>query len=123
MKEWSNIIAIAAGECHTVGLKADGTVVATGFNKQEQCNVSEWSDIVAIAAGGFHTVGLKADGTIVTAGGTFSSFNFTASLWRNIVAIAVGGHNTVGLKADGTVVAVGFDEYGQCDIGEWNLFK
>jgi alpha-tubulin suppressor-like RCC1 family protein len=27
---WTDIIQIAAGECHTVGLKSDGTVVAAG---------------------------------------------------------------------------------------------
>ena len=61
-------MAIAAGSLHTVGLKADGTVVAVGYNKCGQCNVSSWTDIIAIAAGGDHTVGLKADGTVVAIG-------------------------------------------------------
>ena len=31
-----------------------------------------------------------------------------------------GGHrHTVGLKSDGTVTAVGDNEYGQCDVGDW----
>ncbi|MBQ9988896.1 MAG: hypothetical protein IJP30_04090, partial [Clostridia bacterium] len=53
---------------HTVGLKADGTVVAVGNNELGQCNVSEWSDIVSVSAGDDHTVGLKADGTVVAVG-------------------------------------------------------
>lgn len=36
---------IAAGWRHTVGLKADGTVVATGKNDHGQCKVSDWTDI------------------------------------------------------------------------------
>ena len=36
---------IAAGGSHTVGLKADGTVVAVGWNKFGQCEVSGWTDI------------------------------------------------------------------------------
>jgi alpha-tubulin suppressor-like RCC1 family protein len=65
---WTDIVAISAGGLHTVGLKADGTVVATGNNDEGQCNVSYWTDIVAIAAGSNHTLGLKADGTVVVAG-------------------------------------------------------
>lgn len=33
--------------------------------------------------------------------------------------ISAGAIHTVGLKKDGTVVAVGDNEYGQCDIEEW----
>lgn len=32
IKNWTNIKAIAGGTWHIVGLKEDGTVVATGFN-------------------------------------------------------------------------------------------
>ena len=56
---------------HTVGLKADGTVVAAGNNAADQCNVSDWRDIVAITASDFHTVGLKLDGTVVAVGYNF----------------------------------------------------
>ena len=59
---------IAGTYHHTVGLKADGTVVAVGDNKDGQCNVNDWLDIVAICAGDGHTVGLKADGTVVAVG-------------------------------------------------------
>ena len=56
---------VSAGDDHTVGLKADGTVVAVGSNGYGQCDVDGWTDIVAVSAGYFHTVGLKADGTVV----------------------------------------------------------
>ena len=68
MSDWTDIVAISAGDEHTVGLKADGTVVAVGNNEYGQCDVSDWTDIVAISAGYWHTVGLKADGTIVAVG-------------------------------------------------------
>ena len=48
---------IATGYDHTVGLKADGTVVAVGDNKFGQCDVSDWTNIVAIVAGIYYTVG------------------------------------------------------------------
>ena len=59
---------VAAGRWHTVGLEADGTVVAVGYNYFGQCDVGNWTDIVQVAAGRFHTVGLKADGTVIAVG-------------------------------------------------------
>jgi len=106
---------IAAGSWHTVGLKADGTVVAVGSNMYGQCNVSGWTDIVAVAAGNLHTVGLKADGTVVAVGSNMYG-QCNVSGWTDIVAVAAENLHTVGLKADGTVVAVGSNEHGQCDV-------
>ena len=59
---------MAAGSYHSIGLKADGTVVAAGRSEAGQCDVSQWRDIVAIAAGTAHTVGLRADGGVVATG-------------------------------------------------------
>ena len=59
---------ISTGIDHTVGLKSDGTVVATGKNEDGRCDVSDWSDIVAVSAGDDHTVGLKSNGTVVATG-------------------------------------------------------
>ena len=33
--------------------------------------------------------------------------------------VATGRRHTVGLKSDGTVVAVGRNDEGQCDVGDW----
>ncbi|MEH7748974.1 chromosome condensation regulator, partial [Neobacillus drentensis] len=30
---------------HTIGLKSDGTVMAVGLNKHDQCDVSGWTGI------------------------------------------------------------------------------
>ena len=109
---------ISAGDYHTVGLKADGTVVAVGSNSSHQCDISDWTDIVAISAGGYHTVGLKADGTVVAVGDNQYG-QCEVGDWTNIVAISAGYCHTVGLKADGTVVAVGENGDGRCDISDW----
>ncbi len=61
---WTDIVAIATGSFHTIGLKSDGTVVATGDNYFGQCNISTWKDIIAVYAGEWTTIGLKEDGTI-----------------------------------------------------------
>ena len=109
---------VSVGSAHMVGLKADGTVVAVGYNEYGQCNVSGWQDIVAVSAGGEHTVGLKADGTVVAVG--YNGYGqCDVSDWQDIVAVSAGGDYTVGLKADGTVVAVGFNNDCQCDVSDW----
>ena len=109
---------IAAGSSHTVGLRADGTAVATGANSNGRCDVSGWQEIVAIAAGSWHTVGLRADGTVVAAG-LNNDDRCDVSGWQDLVAVAAGGSHTVGLRADGTVVATGDNFHGQCDVSNW----
>lgn len=109
---------ISAGGDHTVGLKADGTVVAAGSNDNGQCDASGWTNIIAISAGGLHTVGLKADGTVVATGSN-SFHQCDVSDWTDIVAISAGYSHTVGLKADGTVIAVSNNMSGKCNVSGW----
>lgn len=129
--KWNSIISVATGRKHTVGLKMDGSVVATEFAKEYvfegtrlpnyyagQCDVNTWSDIKAIAAGSLHTVGLKKDGSVVAAG-YLDEPECNVGSWRNIVIIAAGSSHTVGLKKDGTVVATGANKEGECNVSEW----
>ena len=120
VSDWSDIVAVAAGNVHTVGLRNDGTVVAEGSNKYGQCRVriSGWSDIVSIAAGMFHTVGLRSDGTVVAIGNNEQG-QCDVSGWFDIVAVGAGDDYTVGLRSDGTVVAVGRNGSGQCNVSDW----
>jgi preprotein translocase subunit YajC len=109
---------VAGGGLHTVGLKADGTVVAVGYNEYGECVVGSWTDVIQVAAGMYHTMGLKSDGTLVIAGwGRGGQWNVGG--WTDIVQVATGCSHTVGLRSDGTVVAVGNNEYGQCNVSGW----
>ena len=112
---WS---ALAAGDCHTVGLRSDGTVVARGWNSMGQCYVDNWTDIVAVTAGTWHTVGLRSDGTVVATGRN-NSGQCNVGGWTDIVAVAAGTENTFGLHDDGTVIAAGLNDDGQCNVGDW----
>ena len=109
---------IAAKNYHTVGLKFNGTVVATGWNTYDQCDVSDWTDVVTVAAGVYHTVGLKSDGTVVATGSNGRGQCNIAD-WTDVVAVSAGNGYTVGLKSDGTVVAAGNNDAGQCDVSDW----
>lgn len=109
---------LSTGFVHSAGLRPDGTVVATGDNAHNECEVSGWSDIVAISAGTVSTIGLKSDGTVVAAGSrTYGECE--VSDWKDIVAISAGDHHTVGLKSDGTVVVCGENLCGECDVAGW----
>ena len=66
--DWTDMVEVAAGYGHTVGIKADGTSVAVGLNDEGQCNVDDWTDIINVATGSYHTVGLSSDGTVMAAG-------------------------------------------------------
>lgn len=68
---------IAAGRRHSLGLCADGTVVAAGTGTSGECRVEDWVHVVAVAAGNVHTasntgrshrVGLRVDGTVMATG-------------------------------------------------------
>ena len=128
VETWSDIVAISAGHFHSVGLRSNGTVIATKYTGEEeydygQCAVDQWTDIVAISAGTYHTVGLRADGTVVSTKflgpDSFYWGQCKVEDWKDIVAIATYGDVTVGLKSNGTVVAVGYTGAGQCNVDDW----
>lgn len=131
--DWSNIIAISAGEQYVVGLRANGTLTAQGIDGYGETDIDSWKDIVCIDTGWQHTVGLDKHGTIYITG--FNSEKLLAEIheqqdqWNDIISIATGGStgygnagrgHVVALKRDGTVVAVGDNEFGQCNVGNWH---
>lgn len=116
---WRDIIAIAAGPHHLVGLRADGTVVATGDSKNTaKYAVEAWTDIVAIAAGEKYTAGLKSDGTVVVTGALAGD----VSEWKKVEKIAGGYQHLVALTKNGKVLSVGTDGT-ECTEADWSGVK
>ena len=141
----NNIVAVSAGENHSLALKSDGTVMAWGLNNYGQLGdgtsenqyspvrVPGLSKIVAVSAGSQHTVALKSNGTVVAWGnndsgqlgdGTrISRYNPVAvSGLKGVVAVSAGGRggdlsHTVALKANGKVVVWGSHASGQLGLG------
>jgi hypothetical protein len=97
--------SIAAGGSHSLGLRADGTVIGWGDNYYGKAIIPlSATNVVAIAAGGEHSLALRADGTVVSRGlNYYGQTNLPAST-TNVVAIAAGYGHSLALRADGTVV-------------------
>lgn len=123
ISSWKDILMLASGEFHVVGLSVDGSVSAVGNNSYGQCDVDEWEYITSVAAGGWHTVGLQDNGTVVAVGADKED-ECKVSEWQNIIQIAAGKRHTVGLKRDGTVVATGTKNNDCCNVENWrNIVK
>lgn len=116
--QWRDIVAVSAGNQHTVGLKSDGTVVAAGENFDGECDVSDWTDIVQVAAGFCFTAGLKKDGTVVYAGNPPTSESYDVSDLTDVVAIDASDEALDCLLSDGTWIRRGDLGGGQWRISE-----
>ena len=131
---WSRINAIACGTDHTVGLREDGTVVATGARHRESisrsrgvahtpranpCAVEGWRGVASIACAGDVTVGLCSNGTVKAVGSSHYGQCNTDG-WRDVVSVATSGNHTVALFGDGRVEAVGLNESGECRTQGWS---
>lgn len=109
-KNWKDIIAIAFGAFHAVGLRSDGTVVAITSLKEHNSigDAHNWHDIVTVGCGLDYTVGLRSDGMVMVAGDP-KQYLCDVQDWRGIISIACGLQHIVGLRLDGTVVTAGRD--------------
>jgi hypothetical protein len=113
----SGFIAVAAGDYHSLGLKADGSIVAWGWNQYGQCTVpSPNSGFTAVSAGYWHSLGLKVNGSIVAWGYSNYGQCNVPSPNTGFTAVAAGSWHSLGLKADGSVVAWGWNPHGQCTV-------
>jgi len=146
LKDMGKIIAIAAGDHHTLAVDERGIVWAWGKNGYGQLGsaigtgtplstsvptiVPGLVDIIAVAAGAEHSVALKRDGTVWTWGrnttgqlgnGETTDVNYSpvmVSGLSSIMEITAGDNHTIALKQDRTTVwAWGSNAYGQLGDG------
>jgi hypothetical protein len=97
----ANVVAIGAGEYHSLAVKGDGTVVAWGDNSQDQCNVPlGLTNVVAAAGGGAHTVALGADGKVTAWGADWNGQCDIPQPLAPASGIAAGEYHTVVVLAD-----------------------
>jgi len=108
---WTNMVAASAGPLYCLGLRADGTVVAGGY-EQSPVIPSGLDNITAVAAGGAFYLTLRGDGTVHAWDNSGNPANAPASL-SNVVAVACGNAHGLALQVDGTVIAWGDNSAGQ----------
>ena len=89
----------------------EGEVVNLVAEAEEGYRFVEWTGDVATI------VNVNAAITIIT---TNDNYSITANFkFECNPMVAAGWHHTVGLKSDGTLVAVGYNGFGQCEVGGW----
>lgn len=118
ISSWRDIVDISASSDHVLGLKSDGTVVATAEDKEDSvCSVQTWKNIIMIAAGDGHSVGLDANGKVWACGANgWGQIN--VSSWHDIVYITAGGWNTLAIDQNGNYYFC-----GKIDVKKSNVFK
>ncbi|HZR20344.1 MAG TPA: putative Ig domain-containing protein [Verrucomicrobiae bacterium] len=100
----AGVVAIAAGQSHSLALKSDGTVQAWGLNTEGQANVpADLSKVIAIAAGSNYSLALQADGTVRGWGAAWAN----SSQLSNVCAIAAGWTHALALTCQGNVISWG----------------
>lgn len=104
----TNVVALAAGDRHTLALRLDGSVVAWGASSSGLTNVpSMATNAIAIAAGTDHNLVARADGSVVAWGGSSYGKTTVPVQAAGVVAVAAGGSHSLALRRDGRVVAWG----------------
>ena len=110
--------AIAAGPVHSLALKADGTVVAWGYEPGDV--PVGLSNVIAIAGGGRNdtsrSLALKSDGTVVEWGTADYFCGEVPAGPSGVIAISTGGCHSLAIRSNHTVVAWGDNSYGQTNV-------
>ena len=134
----AGVVAVAAGDHHSIVLKQDGSVWAAGRNHHGQLGDGSVSDrnrfvkVVSdgaadVTAGTDHSLVLKQDGSVWATGwneygqlgdGTATDrVNFVQAISSGAKAISAGRRHSMILKEDGSVWATGGNEHGQLGDG------
>ncbi len=139
---FTNAVAVAAGNLHSLALTSDGNVWTWGGNGSGELGrtaaglgplgnamsatpgvVSGIANVAAVAAGSGYSIALKADGTVWVWGiDPYTSFSDPSiprqlTKLKSIVAIAAGFSHYLALQSNGTVWAWGANSLGQIGNG------
>jgi alpha-tubulin suppressor-like RCC1 family protein len=132
----SNVVAVAAGQDHSLFVTSDGTLCAMGWNyygqlgigstTQQNSPVTVTTNVAAVAAGGVHSLFVTSDGTLWAMGdnydgqlgiGNTMSQEWPVAVADNVVAVAAGCQHSLFVTSDGTLWAMGYNYYGELGTG------
>ena len=110
-----NLVAVAGGSWHSLGLKSDGSIVAWGWNDSGQCNVpAPNADFVGIAGGGYHNLGLK---------GIFGDFDVDGDVDLSDFDVLIGCLSGPGVRAPLGCARASLDGDVDVDLADFALFQ
>jgi RHS repeat-associated protein len=140
VRAYSGSSSFAAGFQHSLTVRSDGTVWASGYNSygqlgnnttvnaQAPVQVSGIARVIAVAGGGWHSLALKSDGTAWAWGSnTYGQLGDNTTVDRHtpvqvsgisgVTAVAGSDYYSLALKSDGTVWAWGYNGDGYLGDG------
>ena len=112
--EWKDIQAISVDASTVLGLRRDGTVVATGSdNNFGVLDVNGWKDMIQVEADLWCSYGLTKDGDLIHTGEIFHEYQetFARYEWRNLKEIAADSGYLFALTEDGHVFSTYDDDF------------
>jgi len=125
----SNVMAVAAGNYHSLFLKRDGSLWAMGAGYTNFPEQIVASNVTALAAGYLHSLFLKSDGSLWAMGinvygqlgdGTINNTNLPEQVVAsNVTAIAAGYYHSLFIKNDGSLWGMGLNHNGQLGDGTY----
>ena len=139
------VIAVSAGEHHSLAMTADGAVWSCGHGGLGQLGHGDSQNrllpkkiealtgqrVVAVSAGGYHNLALTADGAVWSWGGGGSGKlghgdeqtqllpkKVEAFVGQRAIAVSAGWQHTLALTADGAVWSWGGGDFGRLGHGD-----
>jgi alpha-tubulin suppressor-like RCC1 family protein len=138
----TGVLAVTAGNFHSLSLKADGTLLSFGENGDGQLGLGDTTDrliptrvgaqfdVTDVSSSSFHTIALRANGSVVGWGNNSSGQLGVSQLSSgsipvpqlvpgisNATQVATGGSSSVAVNADRRVLVWGDNSSGQLGNG------
>ena len=106
---------VAAGDCHNVGLTAQGDVLLWGYGARDWLRVPSGLKAVRIHSGQYHVLAIRPTGE-VTAWGWDPETTVPVPEGLQAIALAGGSRHSLALTPEGEVLGWGENLQGQLDI-------
>lgn len=116
--EWTDIQAISVDVSTVLGLKRDGTVVATGWdNNFGVLDVDGWKDMIQVEADLWCSYGLTKEGNLIHTGEIFheDQETFARYEWCNLKEIAADSGYLFAITDDGHVISTFDDDFSELE--------
>jgi len=111
----TDYIAVDGGYCHSIALRADGSIVAWGCSDYGALDVPEGNEYTAIAAGKINSLALRENGSITGWGSIGHGGLHNIPAGTDYVAITMGDEWGAALHENGSIAYWG--DYGSGSYG------